>query len=59
MDDGHENSGVRAFAEACFKHRKIAKVFAIPALSVVCDFQRVVRVFRNDFNIVTDAEIAL
>ena len=59
MDDGHENGRIRAFAEACFKHRQVAKVFAVPALSVVCDFQRVVRVFGNDFDIVADAEIAL
>ena len=59
VDDGHENGRVRAFAKASFKHGQVAKVFAVPAFSVVCDFQCVVRVFGNDFDIVTDAEIAL
>ena len=38
LDDGHEDGGVRAFAEACFEDREVAKVFIIPAFSVVCDY---------------------
>lgn len=55
VDDGHEDGRIRALAEACFKDGQVAKMFAVPALSVVCDFQCVVRVFGNDFDIVTDA----
>ena len=55
VDDGHEDGGVRAFTDTCFKYRKIAKVFAIPAFSVVCDYERVVCIFGNDVDIVTDA----
>ena len=55
VDDGHEDCRIRAFAEACFKNGEIAKVLTVPAFSVVCDFQRVVRIFGNDFDIVADA----
>lgn len=59
LDNGHEDGGVRAFAETCFENGEIAEMFVVPGLSEVGDFQRVVCVFGNDFDIVTDAEIAL
>ena len=59
LDDGHEDCGVRAFAETCFENGEVAEMFVVPGLSEVGDFQRVVGIVGFDDGIVTGAEIAL
>ena len=59
LDDGHEDCGVGAFAEACFEDREVAEMFVVPGLSDVGDFQRVVGIVGFDDCFVTGTEIAL